>query len=459
MSRRGHALVLATMSLFVMFGVVGLAVDLGWGYFRRQVAQTAADAASLAAAVVANKAAATIVCGQNRVVCQAATACAANIVTPANNIENGCLYAKVNGFQNSGNQTVTMASSAASGTIDPTVYTNLYTVTATVTETNAQLFSGVNGHPFGQVAATATAQVVQLPMPGCIIALNTTAAPALSVSGSNSSINAPGCGVIVNSNSSDALDVNGNATITAGYVKVVGSDVIGGQSTISPTPIVHAASTADPLASLGSPAPPTGCTQAGVNYSNQNMVATIASGTTCGLVSITGQNAHITMNPGYYCGGINIGGQSVVTMNAGVYYVCGGGFTVSGSGTNVTGTGVTIFNSGNHSVGSASYAPFTLTGQPNVVLAAPTTGPYANVLFYKDRAVVSAATETINGSTQPNLTGTIYLPGAKLLLTGGVSTGPNNPAVISDTIQVNGGGAIVNSSAGGSSTKFVALTQ
>jgi hypothetical protein len=459
MARRGHVLVLLTMSLFMMFGVLGLATDLGWGYFRRQVAQSAVDAAAMAAAVVANKAASTIICGQNNVVCQTATACPANISTPANNIQNGCLYAKANGFQNAGNQTLTMASSAPGGVTDPTVYANLYTVTATVSETNAQLFSGMLGHPFGQVAATATAQVIQLPMPACILALSTTAAPALSVSGSNSSISAPGCGIAVDSTSSDSIDVNGNATVNAGYVKTAGGDNIGGQSTVSPTPILHSTSTPDPLVSLASPAAPSACTSGGLNYSNQNTVATIPAGTYCGQLSITGQGSHITMNPGYYCGGINIGGQSNVTMNSGVYYICGGGFTVNGSGTNVTGTGVTIFNSSNHGVGSAAYAPFTLSGQPNVVLTAPTTGTYTNVLFYKDRAVVTSLSDQINGNTQPTLTGTIYLPGAKLILTGGVSTGPNSPAVIADTITVNGGGVIVNGSSSGGSTKFVALTQ
>lgn len=451
---------MVTMSLFMLFGVAGLAVDLGWSYFRLQVAQSSVDAAAMAAAVVANNAASTIVCGSNKVVCQAATACPTTIGTPANNLQNGCLYAKANGFQNAGNQTVTIAASAASGGIDPTVYTNLYTVTVTAVETNAQLFSAIQGNPFGQVAAMATARVVQLPSPACILALSTTASPALSVSGSNSSISAPGCGIVVNSTSSDAMDVNGNATVSAGYVKVAGQVNIGGQSTITPSPIVHSTAVVDPLLSLTTPTPPATCTNSGINYSNQGTVATIAAGTYCGQVSVTGQNARITINPGYYCGGINIGGQSNVTMNPGVYYMCGGGFTVSGSGTNVTGTGVTIFNGNNHGVGTAAYAPFTLSGQPNVVLSAPTTGTYANVLFYKDRAVVTSAMDQINGSTQPTLTGTIYLPGAKLLLTGGVSTGPNNPAIIADIIQVNGGGVIVNGNGGNSGqTKFVTLTQ
>lgn len=104
-SRRGQALVMATMSLFMLFGVMGLAVDLGWSYYRKQVAQTASDAAALAAAVVAENSSGNnvITCGQYNVDCQAATACATITGTPANNIQNGCLYAKANGFTNSGN--------------------------------------------------------------------------------------------------------------------------------------------------------------------------------------------------------------------------------------------------------------------------------------------------------------------------------------------------------------------
>src|SRR5277367_4449026 len=106
-ARRGQALVLATLSLFMLFGIMGLAVDLGWSYYRKQVAQTAADSAALAAAVTAENSSGTniITCGSYNVVCQAtATACPTVTGTPANNIQSGCVYAKANGFTNAGTQ-------------------------------------------------------------------------------------------------------------------------------------------------------------------------------------------------------------------------------------------------------------------------------------------------------------------------------------------------------------------
>jgi hypothetical protein len=44
---------MVTLALFMMAGIMGLAVDLGWSYFTKKSAQTAADAAALAAAEAA----------------------------------------------------------------------------------------------------------------------------------------------------------------------------------------------------------------------------------------------------------------------------------------------------------------------------------------------------------------------------------------------------------------------
>ena len=42
-NRLGQALILVTLSLIPMFGLLGLAVDLGWMEFTKKAAQTAAD--------------------------------------------------------------------------------------------------------------------------------------------------------------------------------------------------------------------------------------------------------------------------------------------------------------------------------------------------------------------------------------------------------------------------------
>ena len=47
---RGQALIMVTLSIVLICGMLGLVVDLGWGFFVKRSAQSAADAAALAAA-------------------------------------------------------------------------------------------------------------------------------------------------------------------------------------------------------------------------------------------------------------------------------------------------------------------------------------------------------------------------------------------------------------------------
>jgi Putative Flp pilus-assembly TadE/G-like len=443
---------MVTMSLFMLFGVMGLAIDLGWSYYRKQVAQSAADAAAMAAAVVAyNSTTGIITCGSNNVVCQATpTACPVITGNPANNIQNGCLYAKANGFTNGGNQTVTMSSSALGIAPNPTSFSILYTVTATVTETNPQLFSAVGGHQYGTVAVQSTAEVIQPPVPACIYALNQTASGALSVAG-GSKIISMNCGIAVNSSSSSALVISGNSstTITAAFEKIVGGFQRNGQAQISPTPIT-VSHFSDPLGNLPAPPTPTQCDHFDYSISNGSD----------------------TLGPGTFCGGITISGPANVTFNPGIYYIYGGGISFTSANSRINGTDVMFFNTDGRGVAGlpttgftkTSFAPIIISGQPNVTLSAPTSGTYSGVLFYKDRnfsASYPNNTDQITGQTQPTLTGTIYLPGDNLLLSGGVSTGQNQPAIIADTIQVSGGAdlKVQTTSSGNSQHKFVALVQ
>jgi Flp pilus assembly protein TadG len=442
----------------MLFGIMGLAVDLGWSYYRKQVAQTAADSAALAAAVVAENSSGTnvITCGSYNVLCQATTACPSISGTPSNNVQNGCLYAKANGFTNGGNQTVTMYSTASGLTPDATKFSILYQVTATVSETNPQLFSAVAGNRFGQVTAQATAEVVQLPLPYCIYALNRTASQSVFVTGSNSSIVAPDCGIADNSSSSTALVVSGNAQIRTGFIKIVGGYQIQGQSVLSPTPLTGVGAITDPLINLAAPPAPTSCTQTNYNKSQPP----------------TGGGAW-QLTPGTYCGGINIGGQVSAVFAPGIYYVYGGGITFQNNSGSITNTttggigGVVFFNTDGHGIAglpTSNYAPLLITGQTNVTLNAPTSGTYAGVLFYKDRTVATDATDSIQATDKPNLTGTLYFPGDNLTFTGqsgvGLQVGTSSPAIIADTFTVNGGGFAIQSGTGNlSQFKFAALVQ
>jgi hypothetical protein len=449
----------------MLFGMMGLAVDLGWSYYRKQVAQGAADSAALAAAVVAENSSgsSTITCGVNNVVCQTATACPAVTGSPANNIQSGCLYAKTNGFTNAGNQTVQMASSASGVAPDPTKYSILYTATASIQENNAQLFSGLFGNTQGQVQAVATAEVVQLPLPYCIYALNRTASQSVLVTGSNSLITATECGIADNSNSSSALVVSGGGNLSTGFIKIVGGYQVQGQSRISPTPITGVGSISDPLASLAAPPAPTSCTQTSFSLSQP-------------------VNGTVYVQPGTYCNGITLSGQVNVVFCNGIYYVYGGGINFGVNTATITNSnndsghcpadtglgGVMFYNTDGHGISgltTSNYAPVTITAQGAITLNAPTSGTYSGILFYKDRLVSSSSkTDQINGGTRPNLTGTLYFPGDNLIFNGssgvGLNTAANSPGIIADTFTVNGGGFAIQTGTGSSAQfKFAALVQ
>jgi hypothetical protein len=71
-NRLGQALILVTLTLIPMFGLLGLAVDLGWMEFTKKAAQTAADAAAIAALLQYQSTtfSATYTCGVGGIICQ-----------------------------------------------------------------------------------------------------------------------------------------------------------------------------------------------------------------------------------------------------------------------------------------------------------------------------------------------------------------------------------------------------
>jgi Flp pilus assembly protein TadG len=95
--QRGQALLMISISAVLIFGMLGLAVDLGWGYFVKKSARAAADAAAMAAA---RKAFASLgskgpyTCGAG-LDCQA-IAVNCSTLAPSSNLYNGCQYALKN---------------------------------------------------------------------------------------------------------------------------------------------------------------------------------------------------------------------------------------------------------------------------------------------------------------------------------------------------------------------------
>ena len=74
------------------------------------------------------------------------------------------------------------------------------------------------------------------------------------------------------------------------------------------------------------------------------------------------------MSPGVYHGGIAISGQANLTMEPGIYYMDGGGFSFTGQG-NLVANGVMIFNAPKKTSDVVS-----ISGTGSIVMSPPTSG-------------------------------------------------------------------------------------
>ena len=182
----GQAIVMVTLALFSMMGMMGLAVDLGWSYFTQKQAQAAADTAALAAAqeavtrlgVTSNVSGfncGSTGVGANKVECteqpgSTTLEYCGSSVAPTSNLNNGCVYAKRNGFQydvGGSRQIVSMQSGDVTDTNAPGGVKRIsYWVRVRTIQSVPQLFSFLAGNQNGTVAANATAAIAGSITPG-----------------------------------------------------------------------------------------------------------------------------------------------------------------------------------------------------------------------------------------------------------------------------------------------------
>ncbi len=417
-NRKGQTAIMFTLALVPLFGMLGLVVDIGWAHFRKQAAQTAADAAAGAAAAAAySSTGGGALCSSSHIACYATEhECPANpSTTPADNIETGCLYAKENGFVTSGRQKVTFQSGVGSSPT-ATGVTISYWMVVRVTETIPQLFSAVLGFPNATVTARASTGTRVASSGGCVITLNPTAPNSLLMSGTPSLTS--GCGVFVNSNSSSAVNTNGSGTITTtgtARTQIVGN--CNGCGNISPAAQTGVATMADPFADMNPP--------------------TVGSCTNTGIST----HSDMTISPGVYCGGIDLGSHATLTLNPGVYIIRNG--LSLGAQTTITGTGVTIY---------LQTGAVNMAGGATANLTAPTSGTWQGILFYQDRGNTSES--TLVGGTSQLMNGVLYFPTAHLNYTGGSAVNATATTIVADTLTMVGNSNI----SAAATTQFTGVT-
>ena len=224
---------------------------------------------------------------------------------------------------------------------------------------------------------------MSLTPPGCLYALNPSAANALTFNGPfNVSAD---CGVIVNSNNLAALNLTGTGTLTSESIQVVGGVSQGPTVKVSPAPSVGDLVQPDPFRNL---APP-------------------AVGSQCDHTNFMVDDEEATLEPGTYCNGIAINGHregANVRFKPGTYVLVGGGLTVHGH-TKLRGEGVTFFLT--QGLGF-NYGPVTIDTPVISELSAPTSGPLEGILVFQDPAITAGPASVVKGSSASKIEGALY---------------------------------------------------
>jgi len=422
---------MVTLGLVFLMGILGLVVDVGWGYYRKQVAQAAADSAAMAAVAqaAAVTSSTTFTCGSGNIVCQNPTPCSS--ASTSSVITVACQYGTANGVTASNLY-------ISSGTTDPGSGAAMnYWVRATVSEGLFTTFSRVMGINGARVAASAMGGVIVQNGSGggCIYALDPNMAASLQVGGASLT---SGCGIYVNSNDTGAMKVNGNNSYvdaTGAAINVVGGwTCTNGCAYVKPPPNTGVSPADDPLGNIPPPSY-SGCDH--VNWTQ------------------TSNNASSVLNPGVYCGGIKISGGTV-QLSPGNYILNGGGLSLQGSGTTVNGTGVFFYNTSNgYQVGNLA-----ISGSPMVNLTAQTSGTYQGLLYFRDRSMCPSTNDAVTGNTNTVISGTFYVHCTNtggtyvpaVLMFSGESTPGHYVALVADSIKITGNSHLILDPTGGNNT-------
>jgi Flp pilus assembly protein TadG len=421
-ARRGWVLMCGALVATVLFGFLGLAFDTGVVQMQRLRAQMAADNAAVAGALEVRN-------------------------NTGNQVLAAKAAAKLNGFEHGVNgDTVSVSSIDANN------------LRVDVTRTVSTTFMNVLGVSSSMVTARAGARLAtdttSAGGSGCVFVMQTTGSRTAMLGGS--SLIRTDCGIFVNSTNNGAMSNDGQGCwqVTSGGINIVGGYeyIWGSGAPAPPNPLPAANATNCPNGIVNNQAPPkpSGGYNGGANFADPGASLVAPTVGSCNYTNTQINMSNYTnfqpggqLHPGTYCGGITISGQvGTITMQAGTYIMAGGGFQINGGGS-VQGSGVFIYNT----VASGySYQPFVFTSQgSNANLTAPTTGTYAGVLLFTDRAMTSTNLNQINGNSQTKLQGTIYMPSVPLIISGSGSSVNQDAAytaIVAKTLTVNGGGQL-----------------
>jgi hypothetical protein len=380
-------------------GFMALAVDTGYFFHERRMAQSAADAAAIAAAE------------------EASAGATGNMQAVANAIS------KMNGFDPSA------ASNPASVQINsPPKYGSFagssgYTEVIVTRQIPTLLLGVFNPAKSSMTVGARAVSGGGQSSPTCIC-LEAGSGMGLNMS-NNAQLSASSCGITVDSNSNNAVGVVGSAGINALSLGTVSTNWdnannVNNNGTISSsTKVVTGVAACSPT--IAAPTLPNGTPcyanpiQGWTAQNNWTGVytlpmagETVVSSTVCYTSLDTSQSASVTFSPGY------------------TYYIQGN-FT-TGGGAPISGSGVTFYIGGTVNIANGVRA----------TLSAPTVNSVPQTLFY-----VAGNTVTVQGGSNSSFSGLIYAPSAAVTMNNGTGT-TMNMDFVAQTLTM-AGGATLNS--------------
>lgn len=397
----GAVVVLAAILFPVVIGGLGLGVETSYWYLTQRKLQHAADLASHAGSA-RNRAGDTL----------------AEIEAAAQHI------ARESGLPVEGGA-ITVNRPPASGAFTG----DRDAVEVVLAETRTRWFTSL----FASGPVTITARAVSRIEGGaeaCILALSPTANGALTVSGSTQ-VDLENCDVASNSVSATSFLMDGSsASLTAGCAYAVGQASITSGLTLTECPRVHenAPVVRDPYRDVAEPAIVGSCQNRNVGHPTQATTVTPTDSHPSGVKSRR------------YCNGLDIKGD--VTFEPGLYIIEGGSITFNGGDPNavstirVRGSGVTFY--------MTSTSRLKLNGNVQLDLSAPTSGPFAGILFFGARDATSV-NHVISGTSDSVIQGAVYTPASHIEYKGNSATTGGCTQVIGRTVTMTGNSTLGSS--------------
>jgi hypothetical protein len=385
------------LSLGVLLGFAGLAVDVGYLEYWQQAQQTVADSAAVGGAQQLARSSCTGSSAAQTAAQQDATA---------------------NGFGAGGNVSVTPVTPPSTG---PYAGNTCAISVQITTQHVSTFFTRLFGYAQGMNVSTSAVAAATSNGIGCIYLLKLASSSVFN----GDTFEAPQCGIMIN----DTATFNGDPIFEAPYIGYAGSAP-------SETGTTFTEATPAPMPPVSDPCPEI----AGCAYLTANPPST----SSCISKTYTGGTT-LDLPNGCYSSLVVNGVTNVVLAGE---YVFNGTTTFNGL-TSVTGSGVTLYV-------TATGTPPTFNGIASLALSPPTTGSYPGVLYYQ--VASNAGAPNFNG-VSTSINGLIYAPDATDAIFNGTSGG--YLVIVAGSATFNGSAAydLATPAPGGSLVKEVVVAQ